>query len=226
LPAISVAIVIPTLNEEENLLRCLPDVARQADEIVISDGGSTDATTAVAKQFGARVVTGARGRGSQMNLGAKAARSDVLLFLHADTRLPEGALQMVKREVQNGRIGGGFLADFDSQRPLMRLGSKLVNLRTLCSGFPLGDQAQFATQQAFRELGGFRDWPILEDLDFMRRLKRRGPTAVIREPVITSARRYVQNGILTTIANNWWIWFLYFMGVPPAKLARRYRDVR
>ncbi len=226
MPAISVAVVIPTLNEEENLRRCLPDVARQADEIVISDGGSTDATTAVAEQFGARVVTGAHGRGPQMNLGARAARSPVLLFLHADTRLPEGGLERVKREVQSGRIGGGFLATFDNRRPLMRLGSLLVNLRTRLSRLPLGDQAQFATQQAFRDLGGFRDWPILEDLDFMRRLKRCGPTAVIHQPVITSARRYIQNGIFPTIANNWWIWLLYFLGVPPAKLARRYRDVR
>jgi rSAM/selenodomain-associated transferase 2 len=226
LPAISVAVVIPTLNEEENLRRCLPGLARQADEIVISDGGSTDATTAVAEQFGAQVVTGARGRGPQMNLGAKAACSPVLLFLHADTRLPEGGIQMVVKEVQSGRIGGGFLAVFDNRRPMMRLGSMLVNLRTRSSRLPLGDQAQFATQQAFRDLGGFRDWPILEDLDFMRRLKRRGPTAVIRRPVTTSARRYLQNGIFPTIANNWWIWFLYFVGVPPAKLARRYRDVR
>jgi len=226
LPAISIAVVVPTLNEEENLRRYLPDVIRQADEIVIADGGSNDATTAVAKQLGAQVITGARGRGSQMNSGAAAARSSVLLFLHADTRLPEGGLEMVKREVQSGRIGGGFLADFDSQRPLMRLGSRLVNLRTRCSRLPLGDQAQFVTRQAFEELGGFRDWPILEDLDFMRRLKRRGPTAVIRRPVITSARRYVQDGVFKTIANNWRIWFLYLLGVAPERLGHRYRNVR
>lgn len=226
MPAISIAVVVPTLNEEESLRSHLPDVVRQADEIVIADGGSTDATTTVAQQLGARVITGARGRGSQMNLGASATRSSVLLFLHADTRLPEGGLEMVRGEVQSGRIGGGFLAEFDSRRSLMRLGSKLVNLRTRCSRLPLGDQAQFATRQAFEELGGFRDWPILEDLDFMRRLKRRGPTAVIHRPVITSARRYLEGGVFRTIANNWKIWFLFLLGVAPERLGRRYRDVR
>ena len=122
--------------------------------------------------------------------------------------------------------GGGFLAVFDDRRPLLRLGSNLVNLRTRLTHLPLGDQAQFATQRAFQELGGFRDWPILEDLDFMRRLKDHGPTAVIHRPVITSARRYVQNGIFKTIANNWWIWFLYSLGAAPDKLERRYRDIR
>jgi len=226
LPAISVAVVIPTLNEEENLRRCLPEVARQADEIVISDGGSKDATTSVAEQFGARVVTGARGRGPQMNLGARAARSPVLLFLHADTRLPEGGLERVKREVQNGRIGGGFLAAFDNRRPLMRLGSLLVNLRTRCSRLPLGDQAQFATRQAFRELGGFRDWPILEDLDFARRLKKSGRVALLGPPVRASVRRYQSRGVTRTVVTNWVIWLLYFLGVSPKRLGRLYRKVR
>ena len=226
MPAITVAVVIPTLNEEVTLRRYLPGVAQQADEVVVSDAGSTDDTTGFAEQAGALVVTGARGRGPQMNLGGQMARSQVLLFLHADTRLPDGGIELVRRQAQNGKIGGGFLAEFDDPRPVMQLGSKLVNLRTRLTSLPLGDQAQFVTRQAFQELGGFRDWPILEDLDFMRRLKRLGPTSVIRQPVTTSARRYVQNGIIKTIANNWWIWFLYFLGVSPEKLQRRYREVR
>ena len=226
MPAISVAVVVPTLNEEEAIQRYLPRLVGQADEVLVSDGGSSDSTTALAEQLGARVITGARGRGAQMNLGAQAARSQILLFLHADTRLPEGALESVKTAVQSGKIGGGFLADFDDPRPLMRLGSALVNLRTRWSRIPLGDQAQFATRQAFTELGGFRDWPILEDLEFMRRLKDHGPITVIRQPVVTSARRYVQNGVFRTIANNWSIWALFFLGVSPEKLERRYREIR
>jgi len=99
-------------------------------------------------------------------------------------------------------------------------------VRTRLSRLPLGDQAQFVTRKAFQELDGFREWPILEDLDFMRRLKRYGSIAVIRQPVTTSARRYVQNGIFKTIATNWWIWVLYILGVAPDKLARLYREVR
>jgi len=222
----TVAVVIPTLNEEETLRRYLPEVSRQADEMIVSDGGSTDDTTRVAKQLGASVVTGARGRGPQMNLGAQAAQAHVLLFLHADTRLPEDGVERVRQEVGRGMNGGGFLADFDDSRPVMRWGSKLVNLRTRLTRLPLGDQAQFVTRPVFQQLGGFRDWPILEDLDFMRRLKAHGPTSVIRQPVITSARRYVQNGVLKTIVNNWWIWFLFLLGVAPEKLDRRYRQVR
>lgn len=172
------------------------------------------------------MVTGSSGRGPQMNQGARASHSDVLLFLHADSILPEGAVESVRRRVQEGCEGGGFVVRFDDPRPIFRLGSKLVNTRTRLTRIPLGDQAQFVTRTAFEQLGGFRDWPILEDLDFARRLKKRGAIGIIETPVVTSARRYNQNGISRTIANNWWIWFLYSLGVSPAKLAGRYRDVR
>lgn len=224
--AITVAVVIPTLNEEEALRRHLPTVIDLADEVVISDGGSTDSTPLVASELGAPLVSGSRGRGPQMNRGVLATRADVLLFLHADTQLPPGALEAVRSEVERGRIGGGFLARFDDDRPLLRLSSKLVEIRTRLTRIPLGDQAQFATRSAFNQLGGFRDWPILEDLDFIRRLKRQGAIGIIPRPVTTSARRYVQNGVLKTIANNWWIWTLFFLGVPPERLVRRYRDTR
>jgi rSAM/selenodomain-associated transferase 2 len=226
LTTISVAVVVPTLNEQEALRQNLPDLAQDADEIIVSDGGSTDSTLITAEQFGAKVVTGAHGRGPQLNRGALAVESEVILFLHADTRLPERGIERVRQAVIRGKDGGGFLAVFDDRRPLLRLGSTLVNVRTRLSRLPLGDQAQFVTRQAFQDLGGFRDWPILEDLDFMRRLKKYGSTTVIRQPVTTSARRYVQNGIFKTIATNWWIWVLYLLGVAPDKLARLYREVR
>lgn len=226
MPAISVAVVIPTLNEEVNLRTTLPTLSGRCDEVVVSDGGSTDATADVAAEAGVGWISGERGRGPQLNHGAEATRSSVLLFLHADTRLPENAFDDVRQAVDAGKVGGGFLADFDDRRPLMRLGSTLVNLRTRITRLPLGDQAQFVTREAFDELGGFRDWPILEDLDFVRRLKRLGPIAVLRSPVVTSARRYARNGVLRTIANNWSIWTLYLLGVSPDRLAQRYRDVR
>ena len=161
-----------------------------------------------------------------MNQGARAARSDILLFLHADSTLPEGAIDRVRIKVEDGCDGGGFIVEFDDTSPIFRLGSRLVNTRTRLTRIPLGDQGQFVTRTVFEDLGGFRDWPILEDLDFARRLKQRGAVGIIEKPIVTSARRYNQNGVSRTIVNNWWIWFLFFLGVPPAKLAKRYRDVR
>lgn len=226
MPANTVAVVIPTLNEENSLRRHLPAVIDVADEVVVADGGSRDATTQIATELGARVVTGRAGRGPQMNQGARASQSDVLLFLHADSTLPEGAIDKVLFQVKEGCEGGGFVVRFDDTSRIFRLGSKLVNTRTRVTRIPLGDQGQFVTRTVFEDLGGFQDWPILEDLDFARRLKRRGAVGIIEVPIVTSARRYSQNGISRTIANNWWIWFLFLLGVSPAKLAQRYRDVR
>lgn len=161
-----------------------------------------------------------------MNQGAGASRSDVLLFLHADSTLPPGAIDRVRTKIEEGCEGGGFLAEFDDRSPIFKLGSRLVSTRTRLTRIPLGDQGQFVTRAVFEDLGGFQDWPILEDLDFARRLKKRGAVGIIETPIVTSARRYNQNGIARTIANNWWIWFLYFLGVSPARLAQRYRDVR
>ncbi len=192
----------------------------------MADGGSRDATVQVASELGARVVTGRQGRGPQMNQGAAAAQSEILLFLHADSVLPDGAIESIQGVVEDGRKGGGFLVRFDDPSPLFRLGSGLVNIRTRVTRIPLGDQAQFVTRSAFEQLGGFRDWPILEDLDFARRLKALGAIAIVGSPVLTSARRYRRNGILRTIANNWSIWCLFAVGVSPPNLAKRYRQVR
>ena len=146
----------------------------------------------------------------------------MLLFLHADTRLPDGARALIERAVASGAAGGGFEVRFDDPRWIFALGSRIVNLRTRLLRAPLGDQAQFVTREAFRALGGFREWPILEDLDLMRRMKKHGRIAVVRAPVTTAARRFVEGGIARTIAINWSIWALYLAGVPPARLARLY----
>ncbi len=228
------AIVIPTLDEEPALRRTLPAALAMADLVVVSDGGSSDGTLAVARELGARTVSGLPGRGGQLNRGAAAAlgdadAADILLFLHADTTLPEGAGQAVLSSVASGCVGGAFLLRFDSDRPAMRLGSWLVKHRTRLTRLPLGDQAQFVTRGAFRELGGYRDWPILEDLDFAWRLRRsfgRRRLALIEEPVTTGSRRYLEQGVLRTVATNWLIWLLFALGVSPARLARLYRKIR
>ncbi|HEX5760816.1 MAG TPA: glycosyl transferase, partial [Thermoanaerobaculia bacterium] len=119
-----------------------------------------------------------------------------------------------------------FRVRFDADRPALRLGARLINLRTRATGVPLGDQAQFVTAAAFRRLGGFREWPILEDLDFARRLKRLGPLALVERPVTTAARRFVERGVVATVATNWLIWGLFFAGISPHRLARLYRQIR
>lgn len=218
-------IIVPTLDEEENLRGLLPTLEAECDGVVVSDGGSTDGSVEVARRLGARVVAGPPGRGGQLNRGAAAAAdAEILLFLHADTRLPPGAGDRVRRAVAEGAAGGAFRLRFDHPLLRLRLAARLINLRTRLTGVPLGDQGQFVTREAFRALGGFRDWPILEDLDLMRRLKRHGPTVLLDPPVVTAARRYLSGGYLRTIARNWLIWLLYACGVSPHRLARLYRS--
>jgi rSAM/selenodomain-associated transferase 2 len=222
----TLAIVVPTLDEGEALHRTLSQALAVADEVVVSDGGSRDRTLEIAQQLGARVVSGPPGRGGQLNRGAAATRSDVLLFLHADTVLPAGAREAVLRAVAEGAAGGAFLVRFDVDRPLQRLGARLINLRTRWIRLPLGDQAQFAGRTAFEQLGGFREWPILEDLDFALRLRRTRRMTILPGPVTTAARRFLVQGTVRTVATNWLIWLLFFCGVSPHRLARLYRHIR
>ena len=225
-PRVRLAIVVPTLDEEEALRRNLPAALEVADEVIVSDGGSRDGTTEVARKLGARVVTGPPGRGGQLSRGAAAATADILLFLHADTTLPPDAAEKVRRAVANGAPGGAFLVRFDVDRPAQRLGAWLINRRTRLIRLPLGDQAQFATREAFAKLGGYKDWPILEDLDFALRLRRLGGMALIADPVTTGARRFVEQGTVRTVATNWLIWLLFLLGVSPQRLARLYKKIR
>lgn len=220
------AIIIPTLDEEERLAALLPTVLETADEVCVSDGGSRDNTAVRAAELGARVVCGAASRGLQLNRGAQATTAEVLLFLHADTRLPDGAAAAVRDAVAAGAVGGGFEARYDDERPLMRFGSRWISWRSRLTGCPLGDQAQFVTREAFEALDGFRDWPVLEDLDFIRRLKRHGRTVILPLAVTTSARRVRGQGVLRSLAVNYLIWLLYFLGVSPHRLAQLYRHIR
>lgn len=223
MPPLSLAIVIPTLDEEAPLAALMPTLCGRAEEIVVSDGGSRDGTRELAARHGARVVTGTAGRGAQLRRGVAATRADVLLFLHADTRLPADAFHRLRDAAGAGAVAGGFTLLFDPPTPLLRIGSALVNLRTRLTRIPLGDQGQWATRAAYEAIDGFRDWPILEDIDFMRRMKRHGPIAVLAGPALTSSRRFRRLGIGRTVATNWLIWTLYAAGVSPHKLVRLYR---
>jgi rSAM/selenodomain-associated transferase 2 len=220
-----IAAVVPTLDEQASLKRTLANVAGAADVIVVADGGSGDQTVAIARRAGAIVISSAPGRGGQLNAGARGALeagADVLLFVHADTVLPPEARAAIERAVEGGATAGGFRVRYDDPRRLFALGSRIVNLRTRLLRAPLGDQAQWVTREAFTALGGFRDWPILEDLDLMLRAKKAGKVAVLEPRVSTAARRFVERGIVRTIVINWTIWALFFLGVDPVRLARLY----
>ncbi len=204
-----------------------------ADEVCVADGGSRDGTGELARRLGARVVEAPRGRGAQLQAGAQGSSCDVLLFLHADTHLPQGARAAIEAALSdsgtlNGgtsssaAVGGAFRIRYSGRSRLMHLGARFANWRAQHTRCPLGDHALFVRRDIFEELGGFRDWPLLEDLDFARRLARRGPTRLLPLEVITSARRFERLGILRTVTTNWLIVLLYLLGVAPQRLARLY----
>jgi rSAM/selenodomain-associated transferase 2 len=221
-----IGVVIPTLNEDRTLAAAIEPLVDKAAQIVVSDGGSTDSTEEVARRFPVTWVSGRAGRGTQMNRGAAACETAALIFLHADTQLPEAAFERITDSLRAGYVGGGFLVRFDSEIPVMAVGARLVNLRTRLTRVPLGDQAQFVRTDLFGQIGGFRDWPILEDLDFMRRLRREGKVAVLGDKVLTSDRRYAQHGVFRTVALNWAIWARFLGGARPDALAELYRQYR
>lgn len=223
-------IVMPVLEEEGTVEAAVAGARRHCDEVIVVDGGSRDRTVALARRAGATVTTATRpGRGQQLRTGAAVALeggADALLFLHADTRLPSSAREEIEQALAGKAVGGGFLVDFEAAPPLLRLGRRLVDLRTKRWRMPLGDQAQFAAAEAYVRSGGFADLPILEDLDFMRRLGRQGPISIIPRRVTTSSRRFIERGVVRTVATNWLIWLLFAAGVKPVRLARLYVLVR
>ena len=220
------SIVIPVLDDADALRLSLPRALDSADQVVVVDGGSSDDSCRVARELGAVVVESAAGRGVQLNRGAEQADGEVLIFLHADSELPADARSQIESAIADGYQGGGSQIRFDVAGPLLRFGAGWINSRTRLTRLPLGDQAQFVTSEAFADVGGFNDWPILEDLDFMRRLKRSHRVAVLPGPVITSSRRFRRLGSLKTITINWAIWTLYAAGMAPERLSRWYRKVR
>jgi rSAM/selenodomain-associated transferase 2 len=220
-----VTIVIPALEEAANLAGLLPDLRRRfpAAEVIVVDAGSADETAAVAARHGVRLLVAPRGRARQMNAGARAARGEVLLFLHADTRLPDGALAAIAQALGDPEVvGGRFDVRFDSARPVLRMVAWFMNRRSRLSGIATGDQALFVRRAVFEALGGFPDIPLMEDVELTRRLKRRGRLAALRARVITAARKWEREGALRTIVLMWALRLAYFVGVGPARLHRWY----
>ena len=188
------------------------------------DGGSDDATFQVAARFSdVRLLTSPRGRARQMNAGARAAQGDVLLFLHADTWLPDGALTAVSAALEDARVvGGRFDVRFDNPRAILRMIAFFMNLRSRMSGISTGDQAIFVRRHVFEAMGGYSDVPLMEDVELSRGLKRRGRLAALSCRVTTSSRKWEREGALRTMALMWALRFLYTAGVSPARLHRWY----
>jgi rSAM/selenodomain-associated transferase 2 len=192
--------------------------------VILVDGGSDDLTTQVAARFSdVRLLTSPRGRARQMNAGAHASRGDVLLFLHADTWLPDGALGAVTAVLEDSRVvGGRFDVRFDSPRAVFRMIAFFMNLRSRMSGISTGDQAIFVRRHVFEAMGGYPDLPLMEDVELSRRLKRRGRLAALPGCVTTSSRKWEREGALRTMVLMWVLRLLYMAGVPPARLHRWY----
>jgi len=222
-PAIS--IVIPTLNEAENLASTLASTKSSVDlEIIVVDGGSSDGTTDVARNFGVRLLTTAPGRARQANAGGLAARADVLLFLHGDTRLPRG-FEWYVLDVMGKKsvVAGAFTLGIDGPEFTFRIIEMLANFRSRVFQMPYGDQGIFLRGEAFRAFRGFPDMVLMEDFVLMRRLRKRGKIAILPVAVSTSARRWRKFGIFKTTLINQAVLLGYFLGSNPERLARWYK---
>lgn len=221
----SVSIIVPVLDEARSIEATLaPLQPRRAAgvEVVVVDGGSRDATRALAAPLADQVLAAPRGRASQMNAGAHASRGEALVFLHADTLLPSGAIEAVERGLASGREWGRFDVSIAGADPMLAVVSFLMNARSRASGIATGDQAMFATRAAFEAAGGFPAIPLMEDVALSRALKRRGAPLCLRERVVTSGRRWEQHGTFRTIVLMWRLRLAYALGADPHRLARTY----
>ncbi len=229
-PAMLISVVVPVLNEAATVGALLDHLAGLEGrlEVILADGGSTDATVQVACEHASapRTILSAQGRARQMNAGAAVARGDAIVFLHADTRLPAQAYHLITTAIADPRvIGGNFSLRFDGgDRFSQLLGLWYGTQRR--AGIYYGDSAVWLRREAFKRLDGFRALPIMEDYDLVRRLERAGTTVCLAGPAITSARRWQRLGLTRTIASWVLIRWLYLAGVSPARLARLYPQVR
>jgi rSAM/selenodomain-associated transferase 2 len=220
------SIIVPALDEGAQLAETLARLTlfrTRGAEVIVADGGSHDDTAKHALPLADRVITAPRGRGAQMNAGAAIASGDILLFLHADTRLPPDADGLVLEEMMRTKAAWGrFDVTIEGRSRLLPLVATLMNLRSRLTGIATGDQAIFVDRQAFLQAGGFSDIPLMEDIALSRRLKRLSPPVCLAARVTTSGRRWDERGAWRTILLMWRLRLAYFLGTAPDKLARQY----
>lgn len=219
------SIIIPSLNEERHIERCIESARLlKPDEIIVVDGGSKDGTVELAKICGARVINSERGRGAQLQMGASASFCDMLLFLHADAVITESF--NVRGVIEAGYIGGFFRLQFNQRSIAIRLVELFANLRARLFSLPYGDQAIFVRRDIFEEIGGFKDYPFLEDIDMVLRLRKKGKLLALSVPVIVSSRRLKKGFPLAPIfvsLRNVVIALLFMAGISPFRLIKLYK---
>jgi rSAM/selenodomain-associated transferase 2 len=220
------SIIMPVLDEGEGIvaaLDALADLRARGTGVIVVDGGSRDATVQRARPRADRVILASRGRALQMNAGAEQASSDVLLFLHADTRVPADADHVVLKGLErSGRVWGRFDVKIDGRSPILPVIAWFMNLRSRLTGIATGDQAMFVRRGAFQAVGGFPAIALMEDIALCKRLKRVSRPLCLRERVTTSGRRWEKRGVLSTIILMWRLRLGYFFGADPKELARQY----
>jgi len=219
------AVIVPTLNEAAGIRAALDALAllrRRGHEVIVVDGGSTDATIELAAPLCDTVLSAPRGRSLQMNAGARAAHADALVFLHADSRLPPEADGLILKSLQS-HVWGRFDVEIQGRHPLLKVVACAMNLRSRLTGIATGDQAIFVRRAAFP---GFPEIAVMEDIAFSRLMKRAGRPACLGERATTSGRRWETRGVVRTIFLMWRLRLLYALGVAPQRLARDYADPR
>jgi rSAM/selenodomain-associated transferase 2 len=220
------SIVVPVLDEAPRIeasLRALATARAAGHEVIVVDGGSVDDTAARAAPLADSVITAPRGRASQMNAGAAVASGDVLLFLHADTQLPDGAVDRLAAVLYaSARVWGRFDVRIDGTHPLLGVIAALMNSRSRLTGIATGDQAIFVRRDAFRRLGGFPPIALMEDIAFSAEAKRLSRPLCVRECVVTSGRRWERHGVVRTMLLMWWLRLRFFLGASPDRLCRIY----
>jgi len=226
----SLSVIVPVWMEAEGVtdtLEALQPIRARGHEVLVVDGGSTDRTVELARPLCDRLVVSEQGRALQMNAGAAAAKGDLLLFLHADTRLPEKALGHLTSFVHSSRAWGRFDVRLSGERPLFRVIAWFMNQRSRLTGICTGDQAMFVRRDTFEALDGFQPMPLMEDVEFSRRLCLVSRPFCINEPVVTDSRRWQKHGAWRTILLMWQLRWRYWRGESPESLAQIYRsDVR
>lgn len=222
-----ISIIIPTLNEAENIVKLINHLQFNNIEIIIVDGGSQDDTVQIVQSLSSsiKVINSHLGRAIQMNNGAIIAQGEILLFLHADTLLPNNFGEMIINCLSKpGIIAGAFTLKIDSENWGLRLVEWGVKWRSLFWQLPYGDQAIFMKKDTFNQVGKFPELPIMEDFEIIKRLKKLGKIAIISDPVITSPRRWLKKGILHNTILNQIIIIAYILGISPGKIVKWYRS--
>ncbi len=220
-----VSVIVPVLNEADGIAGLIAHlVALQAAgvQVIVVDGGSADATPALVQAAGVTLIVAPRGRARQMNAGAQLASGTLLLFLHADTRLPANALPLLRDAQARGASWGRFDVHIAGGSPWLALIAAMMNLRSRLTGIATGDQAIFVRRELFAMLGGYAPIPLMEDIELSTRLRQRARPACLPARVTTSGRRWEQNGVLRTVLLMWSLRLRYFFGADPAVLASAY----